>query len=133
MKPPIRQVPRMIAELQNEKGPDEAATSVQAVVQSQTPPKDFKMNSTDTTTTAPAAASPIGHLPGANERDDVVTQIAIISSLFTVCALAVDDAENWNDAVGARVRQDIRSVLEWGALLAGDTQLQVERKLEALS
>lgn len=91
------------------------------------------MPSSTSKTAAPAAASPFGHLPGGNERDDVVTQIANLDSLFTVCALAVNDAENWSDDVAARVRQEIRSVLEWGALLTGDVQLEVERKLEALS
>ena len=114
------------------KGPATAPT-VPSHGSTQSPRQDIDMNSTDTTTAAPTAASPLGHLPSADQRDDMVTQIAIISSLFTVCALAVNDAENWRDDIGARVRQDIRSVLEWGALLAGDTQLAVERKLEALS
>lgn len=97
------------------------------------PRQDINMNSTDTITAAPAASSPFGHLPGANQRDDVVTKIANLGSLFTVCALAVNDAENWSDDVACRVRQEIRSVLEWGALLTGDVQLEVERKMEALS
>lgn len=73
------------------------------------------------------------HIPGANEHDDVVTKIANLSSLFTVCALALNDAEEWSDEVAKVVRQDIKHVLEMGALMAGDTQLAVERKLEVLS
>lgn len=116
----------------NAKANDPAATGIanRAEVQS-IPTQDTKMNSTDTITAAPAASSPFGPLPGANQRDDVVTKIANLGSLFTVCALAVNDAENWSDDVASRVRQDIKCVLEWGALMAGDTQLAVERKLEA--
>lgn len=91
------------------------------------------MTNTDNRSAAQAAASQFGHLPGANQRDDLVTKIANLGSLFTVCALAVNDAENWSDDVAARVRQEIRCVLEWGALLTGDVQIEVERKLEELS
>jgi hypothetical protein len=121
-----------MTELQNVNGSATAPT-VPSHGSSANPQKDKDMNSTKDSTAAPAATSPFGHLPNADQRDDVVTQIAIISSLFTVCALAVNDAENWSDDVGARIRQEIRCVLEWGALMAGDTQLAVERKLEALS
>lgn len=132
MKPSFRQVPRMAAELQNEKGPATAPT-VPSHGSTQSPRQEIDMNSTSDTTAAPAAASPLGHLPGAYQRDDVVYQIANLSSLFTVCALALNDAEEWSDEVGEVVRQDIKHVLEMGALMVRDTQLAVERKLEALS
>lgn len=96
------------------------------------PTKDMKMNSMDNTTAAPAAASPFRHLPGANERENVSYEIANLSSLFTVCALALNDAENWSDEVRTRVTQDIKHVLEYGALLAVDAGELAERQLGAL-
>lgn len=69
-------------------------------------------------------------LPGANQRDSVSYAIANLSSLFTVCALAINDAEDWSEEIRKSVTQDIKCVLEWGAILATDTCAMAE-KLEA--
>ena len=68
------------------------------------------------------------HLPGANERKNVIFAISNLSSLFTVCALALNDAQDWSDDVRHRVTLDIKHVMEMGALLAEDAAALAEKE-----
>ena len=52
--------------------------------------------------------------------------VANLASLFTVCACALDGADSFSDEIADRVRQDIKHVLEWGALLATEICAEVE-------
>lgn len=80
------------------------------------------MNSTNDTTAAPAAASNMRR-PGHQHRDRVSFAVANLAALFTVCALALNEAEEWDDDIRKRVTQDIKHVLELGALLTEDVSL----------
>jgi hypothetical protein len=66
------------------------------------------------------------HLPGTNERDSTSYAVANLSSLFTVCALALNDAEDWSDEIRKSVTQDIKHVLQMGAILASDACVMAE-------
>ncbi len=126
MNPAIRQVPRMSG-IQNENGPATAPTVPSHG--SNIPHKETKMNSTENSTAAPIASSSLGRLPGTSQRDDIVFEIANLGSLFTVCALALNDADDWSDEIRKRVTQDIKFVLEWGARHAEDVGGLADREL----
>ncbi|WP_275790467.1 hypothetical protein [Pararhizobium gei] len=67
--------------------------------------------------------------PGSNHRDDGTYQVANLASLFTVCALALNDVDEWSDEIRKSVTQDVKLVLEMGALLAEDAGLLLERQI----
>lgn len=58
-------------------------------------------------------------------------RIANLASLFSVCALAIDAAEDLNDNIRRRSAQDIKHVLEWGALCAEDACAEAEEVTDA--
>lgn len=53
--------------------------------------------------------------------------VAQLASLFTVCAAAMDGAENYADDYRDCIHTDVKHVLEWGAVLAGNIAEDVER------
>ncbi|MFI0847774.1 hypothetical protein [Mesorhizobium sp. IMUNJ 23232] len=68
---------------------------------------------------------------------DPVAQVGHLSSIMTVCALALEGAESWNDPIRKRVTQDIVGLLQFGAdfavgvtvaVEAVEIQLQAERR-----
>ncbi len=69
------------------------------------------------------------NLPGAGERHCASYAVANLSSLFTVCALALNDVEGWSDEIRKRVTQDIKHVMEMGALLAEDAAALTEKQI----
>lgn len=69
------------------------------------------------------------NLPGAGERHSASYAIANLSSLFTVCALALNDVEGWSEEIRRRVTQDIKHVMEMGALLAEDAAALAEKQI----
>lgn len=81
-----------------------------------------KMNSTNDTTAARTGASN-ERRPGHQHRDRVSYAVANLAALFTVCALALNEAEEWDDDIRKRVTQDIKHVLELGALITEDVSL----------
>jgi len=58
---------------------------------------------------------------------DPVYAVSNLSSLFTVCALALGGADDYREDIKDRAIEDIKLTLEWGALLADDVALQVAR------
>ena len=55
-------------------------------------------------------------------------RVANLSSLMTVCAVALDGSGEWTDTIARSIRQDVKFVLEWGARLAS----QIGEEVEAL-
>lgn len=53
-------------------------------------------------------------------------RVANLASLMTVCAVALDGSTEWTDEIARRIREDVKHVLEWGALLAIDVCEEVE-------
>ncbi|WP_442582529.1 hypothetical protein ACSBOB_11530 [Mesorhizobium sp. ASY16-5R] len=56
---------------------------------------------------------------------DPVAQVGNLSAIMTVCALALEGAENWNGDIRRRVTQDIVGLLQFGADLAVDVSVAV--------
>ena len=48
-----------------------------------------------------------------------------LSSLFSVCALALAGTDEWSEDIADRLRQDIKHVLELGARLAEKVGVEV--------
>ena len=69
--------------------------------------------------------------PGCNHHKDTIYAIANLASLFTVCAMAVSDIDDWSDDVRKGVTQDIKSVLELGAILADEAAVLAERQIRS--
>lgn len=63
---------------------------------------------------------------------DATYNVANLASLFTVCALAIEAADEYADHIQESAMQDIKHVLEWGAVLAQDVCAQVERETASL-
>lgn len=55
-------------------------------------------------------------------------RVANISSLFSVCALALESVGEFRDDIRERLTLDIKHVLEMGAVLAEDLISDVERQ-----
>lgn len=53
--------------------------------------------------------------------------VAQLASLFTVCAAALDGAEEYADHIKDGIHTDVKHVLEWGAVLAAEIAGDVER------
>jgi hypothetical protein len=53
--------------------------------------------------------------------------VAQLSSLFTVCAVALDGSDEFSADFADGVRQSVKHVLEWGAVLADDIVEEVEK------
>lgn len=64
--------------------------------------------------------------PGHQHRTSASYAMANLSSLFTVCALALSDAQEWSEEIRKSVTQDVKHVLEMGALLAEDAAALAE-------
>lgn len=56
--------------------------------------------------------------------------VAQLSSLFTVCAVALDGSDEYSEDFADGIRQSVKHILEWGAVLASDICGDVE-KLES--
>lgn len=56
--------------------------------------------------------------------------VAQLASLFSVCGLALDGVDEYGEEIQRIALQDIKHVLEWGAVLSVDICQEVER-LEA--
>jgi hypothetical protein len=69
-------------------------------------------------------------LPGCLVRTDAVYAVSNLSSLFTVCALAVKGSDEYCEDIRERVLDDVTEVLQWGALLAEDIASQVAEQIE---
>ena len=52
--------------------------------------------------------------------------VAMLSSLFTVCAAALDGADEFSDEIAEGIRMSVKHTLEWGAVLASDIVGEVE-------
>lgn len=66
--------------------------------------------------------------PGHQHRTSAMYATANLASLFTVCALAINEAEEWSDEIRKNLMQDIKHVLEMGALLAEDAGALAEKQ-----
>jgi hypothetical protein len=53
--------------------------------------------------------------------------VAQLSSLFTVCAAALDGSNEYSDDIAEGIRQSVQHILEWGAVLANDICGDVEK------
>lgn len=69
------------------------------------------------------------HLPGYQHKESAAYAVSNLGSLFTVCALALNDAEDWSEEIRKRVTQDIKHVLELGAVLAIDAGSLIEGEI----
>lgn len=70
-------------------------------------------------------------LPGTKNAADPVGMVCNLASLFTVCAHALNDLKDWSDEVRERSTQDIKHVLELGAVMAVDAAIKVEEAVDA--
>lgn len=67
--------------------------------------------------------------PGFQHRTSAAYAISNLSSLFTVCALALSDAQEWSEEIRQSVTQDVKYVLEMGAMLAEDAAVLAEKEI----
>jgi hypothetical protein len=65
--------------------------------------------------------------PGSGFRTDPVYAVSTLSSLFTVCALAIDGTVDFRKDNQERAIEEIRCVLNMGAMIAQDVAVLVER------
>lgn len=72
-------------------------------------------------------------LPGSNVREEAPAAVGYLSSLFTVCSLALSDVPNWNTEVRKHLLSDIKAVMDLGALLAHDVSDLAERNIDDAS
>lgn len=71
--------------------------------------------------TAPVAGEAVPCIrPGHQYRTSAMHATANLASLFTVCALAINETEEWSEEIRRSVTQDVKHVLEMGAVLAED-------------
>jgi hypothetical protein len=61
------------------------------------------------------------------EKRGPAYDVAQLSSLFTVCAVALDGADEYCDDVAEGIRQSVQHILEWGAVLASNICEDVEK------
>lgn len=73
----------------------------------------------------------MSNLPASSFRDEGGAAAGYLSSLFTVAALALADVENWSPDVRKRLINEVKAVLELGAVLAEDVNVWVERNIDA--
>lgn len=78
-------------------------------------------------TTKLGAGEAVPAIPGAQHRNSASYQVSNLSSLFTVCALALNDTEEWSEDYRKRATEEIKLVLELGAYLAVEACVLVER------
>lgn len=64
------------------------------------------------------------------ENPEASYEIANLTSIITVCAVALDGSDEWTDEIARGIRHDVQHVLEWAALIATEINVKVER-LEA--
>jgi hypothetical protein len=56
--------------------------------------------------------------------------VSNLSSLFTVCALAIDGVADFRQDIKERCIEEIRCVLNMGALIAQDVAIFVEKRVD---
>lgn len=71
-----------------------------------------------------------GNRPGVEHRTDPVYAVSNLSSLFTVCAIAIDGADDFREDIKDRLLEEIRCVLNMGAIIAQDVAVLVERQID---
>lgn len=68
------------------------------------------------------------NLPGQEGYEtDPVYKVSNLGSLFTVCALALDAAHDWCDDIRDRAIDEVKTVLQWGAMLSLDIASAVDK------
>lgn len=72
----------------------------------------------------------MSNLPGSGSREEAPDAVSYLGSLFSVCSFAMGDVGNWSDDVRKRALSDIKAVLDLGAVLASETTMLVERKID---
>jgi hypothetical protein len=70
-------------------------------------------------------------LDGGSGRTDPVYAVSNLSSLFTVCALALDGLGEYRQDIRERAMEDIRLALVLSSHLAEDAAIMVERAIIA--
>lgn len=81
------------------------------------------MNAHSNSTAAPSAT----RTRRIGENPEPSYEIANLISLITVCSVALDGADDWTDEIACGIRQDVKLLLEWAALVAVDINVKVER------
>ncbi len=71
---------------------------------------------------------PFDNRPGGLSYTDPLGMVANLSSLFTVCALALEGATEWRGDIRDRVTEDVKHVLHFAALIAETEVLEVVAK-----
>ena len=66
--------------------------------------------------------------PADQFHDDPVFAVGSLSSLFTVCAMALDGCNEWREDIKDRAIEDVRWTLYLGAVLASDVAVLVAEK-----
>lgn len=67
-----------------------------------------------------------GNLAGGDFRDDPVYQVSNLGSLFSVCAAALEGASIYREDIRERLHDEIRLVLQLGAVLTLDVATTVD-------
>jgi hypothetical protein len=83
------------------------------------------------TTITNAAGEKVFSLPGEEEmKTDPLYMVSNLGSLFSVCALALEGVAAYREDLRERMTENIRLVLQMGAVLALDTGCAVDNALE---